>query len=70
MNDKRYADYEFSDETSQFDPLGRWMPGGEYYQRDYRCRVPRRMLEAAEKSGDFSKVDDWIATHTENEIWF
>ena len=64
-NGSRYVDYEFEDETSQFDPEGRWNPGGEYYSRTYRCRVPRKLLE----SKDESKLSDWIANHSERGIW-
>jgi hypothetical protein len=35
--------YEWEDETSQFDPKGRWCPGGEYYSRTYKMRVPKAL---------------------------
>lgn len=39
-NDDLFYTHEFEDETSAFDPKGRWQPGGEYYSRTYRVRVP------------------------------
>lgn len=39
-NDLFFFTYEYSDETSQFDPKGRWVYGAEYYERTYRVRVP------------------------------
>jgi hypothetical protein len=59
-NDRVYATYEFDDETSQFDPMGRWQGGTECYERTYRCRVPRKLLERAERTGDFNKLNEWI----------
>jgi hypothetical protein len=39
-DDKLFFTYTFEEETSQFDPNGRWVHGGEYYERSYWCRVP------------------------------
>ncbi len=65
-----YATYEWDDETSQSDPKGRWMGGSEYYARTYRCRVPAILLARAGKTGDFARVEDWVACHNEVlEIW-
>lgn len=66
----RYAAFEFDDETSQFDPLGRWVGGCEFYARTYRCRVPRKMLERAKTTGDFTKLNDWIDAHDGPGIWY
>lgn len=35
--------HEWEDETSSFDPKGRWMPGSEYYARTYQIWVPNRI---------------------------
>lgn len=65
-----YAEYEFDDETSAFDPEGVWQGGSEYYARTYRCRVPAILLALAEKSGDFDAVHSWINAHDgDQEIW-
>lgn len=65
-NNKIYADYEFDDETSAFDPNGRWVGGSEYYAITFYVRVPRKMLERAKASGDFSKLDDWLFRNQDN----
>jgi len=39
-NDDLFFTYTFEDETSMFDPKARWCYGGEYYSREYKCRVP------------------------------
>jgi hypothetical protein len=69
LNNNRYAEYEFEDETSQFDPLGKWMGGLEYYSRTYRVRVPKKMLEKANESGDHSAIMRWIDNHGDRGIW-
>jgi hypothetical protein len=62
-NDKLYADYVYEDETSQFDPKGRWMGGSEYYARTYHARVPRKMLERCTISGDHTELTYWLEKH-------
>jgi hypothetical protein len=37
--------YEWSDETSQFDPEGHWVYGLECYERDYKLWVPNSIGE-------------------------
>lgn len=64
-NDRIYADYGFTDETSQFDPLGQWQGGSECYLRDYRVRVPRRMLDR----GDRDEITTWIENNNDKPIW-
>lgn len=59
----RYVDYSWEDETSSFDPQGQWQGGAEYYSRTYRCRVPKKMLELAEKTGDYCTLNNWIEAH-------
>lgn len=67
---KRYAIYEWDDETSASDPRGVWMGGSEYYSRTYRCWVPKGMLAKAEKTGNFDALDDWIAARADEPgIW-
>lgn len=61
----RYADYEYDDETSQFDPRGRWQGGSECYIATYRCRVPKGLL----KDGKERALEDWIVNHSERGIW-
>jgi hypothetical protein len=69
-NDKIYADYKFDDETSAFDPKGVWVGGCEYYSRTYRCRVPRKMLERAQKTGDHTELNDWLDGKADvPEVW-
>lgn len=69
LNDKLYADYEWEDETSQFDPKGRWVGGSEYYSRTYRCRVPKGLLKLCEATGDHEILSDWIYRNQEKPIW-
>lgn len=69
-NDKIYADYGFEDETSSSDPRGTWMGGCEYYSRVYVCRVPRKMLERAEKTGDYNELRGWIDSKADDpRVW-
>lgn len=67
MSDKpRYFDlekYSFWDETSQFDPQGSWVGGSEYYEREYVCFIPARLLR---RRPDL--IDDFIAKY-EGEPW-
>lgn len=37
--------YEWEDETSSFDPKGRWVGGCEYYARTYQCWIPKFIKE-------------------------
>ena len=39
-NDELFFTHTWWDETSQFDPKAKWVPGGEYYEREYKARVP------------------------------
>lgn len=47
-----YRTIEYDDETSQFDPKGRWCPGSDCYQRTYKVRVPAELTE--------DEIDDWL----------
>lgn len=40
QNDDLFFTHSFEDETSMFDPEGRWCYGGEYYSRTFYCRIP------------------------------
>lgn len=59
--------YEWEDETSQFDPAGRWAPGSECYFRTYRMWVPNcigknnqeRLDEYIERQSDAGKYGPW-----------
>ena len=44
-NDELFFTYSFVDETSNFDPKGRWNYGCECYERIYRCRIPTAFRE-------------------------
>jgi hypothetical protein len=39
-NDSLFFTHEWEDETSQFDPQGRWQGGSECYLRTFKARVP------------------------------
>lgn len=65
----RYATFEYEDETSAFDPAGRWQGGTECYLRTYRVRVPRGLLAKADRSKDVRLVMDWIDRNTDKPIW-
>jgi len=48
-----YRDYEWEDETSQFDPEGRWQSGVDCYVRTNKCRVPISLGSNDEAIGDW-----------------
>jgi len=48
-----YRDYKYEDETSQFDPEGKWCPGSDCYRRLYRVRVPKEFGDDEEKIGEW-----------------
>lgn len=47
-NDELFFTYMWTDETSQFDPKGRWCGGLECYEREYAARVPRALYASHE----------------------
>lgn len=55
-NDDLFFTYEWEDETSQFDPKGKWHYGGEYYSRIYRARVPVAFKNSDEMSWEFVEM--------------
>jgi len=59
----RYVSHEYDDETSQYDPKGKWCPGGEYYSRRFKCRVPKGLV------GKLDELWTWIENHQEDDIW-
>lgn len=56
-----YKKFIFEDETSMFDPKGRWVGGSEYYSRTYTVMIPVRLKD--------ENIDNWIANHAEEDIW-
>lgn len=58
-----YVDYEFWDETSQFDdhPTTRWLGGCDCYERRYRCRVPASLSE--------DEIYDWLYENEGRITW-
>lgn len=57
----RYVDFQYDDEASTSDPLGRWT--GAYYARTYRCRIPKGLAKLDEK------IHEWIERHADQDIW-
>lgn len=60
-NDELFYTHVWEDETSQFDPLGRWVGGGDYYSREYACRVPKVFQRCDELRDMF--IDYMIDNH-------
>jgi len=60
-----YFNYEWWDETSQFDehPTKRWCGGSECYERRYRCRVPIGLNQ------DDEAIQIWIGENLDNVRW-
>jgi hypothetical protein len=52
-DDAKFFTYSFEDETSQFDPKGRWVPGAEFYERTMYCRVPLELKDDEDLIGEF-----------------
>ena len=59
-NNDLFFTHSFEEETSQFDPKGRWVPGGEYYERTFYCRVPKAFQNCEEM------IDVFVVTMMEN----
>ena len=56
---------EWEDETSQFDPEGKWVGGADYYQRTYRIWIPNSIAEEDEDA-----VDQYIELHLDDpSVW-
>lgn len=53
--------HEFEDETSQFDPKGRWAGGIDCYLRTYRCMIPAVIKD------DDEEIATYIEQHQEDE---
>lgn len=61
------VEHRFWDETSQFDdhPSKRWVGGVEYYEREFVCYIPARLLRRAP-----NLIDEFIARHSEEDwLW-
>ena len=57
--------YTFWDETSAFDPKGRWVGGAEYYEREFTAFIPARLIRRAPEL-----IDDFIAKYSEEDwLW-
>ena len=56
-----YRKFEWEDETSMYDPKGRWLGGSECYERTYKAMIPVRLKE--------ENALDWIEEHYEEDIW-
>jgi hypothetical protein len=68
-NDELFFTHTFEDETSQFDddPSVRWRPGGEYYSREYRIRVPIAFKNCDEL---IDKFIEWtLDNHPTSKVW-
>lgn len=52
-DDRRFFTYEFTDETSMYDPKGYWVGGSEYYAREYKCRIPIRIKDNEDMITEF-----------------
>lgn len=50
-----YRIFEFDEETSRYDPQGKWRPGTECYFVEYRVWVPIVL------GSDSDKIMDWIS---------
>lgn len=57
-NDLLFFTHEVSQESSQFDPKARWVPGGEYYETTYRVRVPLAFRDCDELIEEFVQLMD------------
>ena len=55
--------YFFTDETSYFDPKKTaYNYGGDYWEREYKCRLPDRAKKWSQK-----KIDEYIDKHSEDK---
>jgi hypothetical protein len=66
---KKYQVWEYEDETSEFDPKGKWIPGTEYYSRTYKVKVPTPLLQLCQTKNDFSQIYQWIEENASKNIW-
>ena len=57
-----YRLHEYTDETSMFDPAGRWQGGTECYVRTYRVWLPLGLKS--------ENIGDWLDRHEgDDSIW-
>ena len=52
-DNNKFFTFTWTDETSMFDPKGRWVGGCEYYEREYSCRIPLRIKDKEELINEF-----------------
>jgi len=55
-DDSLFFTYAYEDETSAFDPNGKWCYGGEYYALTIRCRVPLAFKNCQELIDEFIEM--------------
>ena len=55
-NDDLFFTHSYTDETSQFDPQGRWNFGCECYERTYYCRIPKAFQDCEEMIERFLEI--------------
>lgn len=55
-DDELFFTHTWTDETSQFDPRGRWCPGLECYEATYSARVPRAIRSSDELVAAFTSM--------------
>jgi hypothetical protein len=66
---KRYADYSYDEDAFGHEAGARFTGSG--YSMTVRCRVPRGMLDFAQRTGDHSALDGWIESKGDGpEIWY
>ncbi len=58
---KGFFIHSFKDETSMFDPNGKWEPGGEYYSLEIFVWIPNKL------KGDDDKIDAYIEKNLDNK---
>ena len=55
--------YEWEEETSMFDPVGKWVGGNDYYTRTYKMWIPNSITEDED-------IDKYIEQHSDDpEAW-
>lgn len=56
-----YRVHEWEDETSMFDPRGRWEYGSECFYATYRCYVPARLKD--------ENFDAWLDRNADGVVY-
>lgn len=55
-NDELFVTHTYTDETSQFDPNGRWSPGLECYECEVKVRIPKGIAGNDELTAAFVEM--------------